>query len=118
MNYKSYSFLLFILIFFSCKTKQKFEPVHSPLLTAQERELDDLKNWHLRDIELDTVPGISLHRAYESILTTHRKHHKTIVAVIDNETDINHKDLAHQIWVNKKEIADNQTLLECKLMRP
>jgi hypothetical protein len=42
MNYKSYSFLLFISICFSCKTKQTFEPVHSPLLRTQKRELDDL----------------------------------------------------------------------------
>tara|TARA_R110000751_G_scaffold937_2_gene3201 strand:- start:9120 stop:10850 length:1731 start_codon:yes stop_codon:yes gene_type:complete len=100
--------VLILIISVSCKTKQTFEPVHSPVLRTQERELDDLKNWHFKDIELDTVPGISLQRAYDSLLTTDRKHHKTIVAVIDNETDINHKDLAHQIWVNKMEIADNQ----------
>jgi cell wall-associated protease len=107
MNYKSYSFLLFILIFFSCKTKQKFEPVHSPLLTAQERELDDLKNWHFKDIELDTVPGISLHRTYDSLLLN-KKAKEIIVAVIDTEIDINHIALINHIWKNENEISDNQ----------
>ncbi|AUC78261.1 peptidase S8 [Nonlabens sp. MB-3u-79] len=101
-------FVLILIISVSCKTKQTFEPVHSPVINIQEIKLDDFKNWHFKDLQLDTVPGISLNRAYDSLLTKDRKDHKTIVAVIDNETDINHKDLAHQIWVNKKEIADNQ----------
>jgi hypothetical protein len=74
MNNKLYSFLLFTIICFSCKTKQTFELVHSAELNVQERKLDDLKNWHFKDIVLDTVPGISLQRAYDHLLINKKKY--------------------------------------------
>ena len=67
---------------------------------------EDLKSWHLKDTKMDSLPGISLERAYIELLKN-RKADTIIVAVLDSEININNKALKPQIWVNKNEIPDN-----------
>ena len=77
----------------------------TPLKTTPLKE-DDLKRWSHLDIAKDTVPGMSVDKAYE--LLKNKKGNKVIVAVIDSGIDIDHEDLKGKIWTNKKEIAGNK----------
>lgn len=67
----------------------------------------DLQRWSHLDVLRDTVPGMSVDRAYEEIIRN-RKGQKVIVAVIDSGIEIDHPDLKSQIWVNPKEISGNK----------
>lgn len=67
---------------------------------------DFLKDWFLRDPETDKVQGLSVEKAYATILKGRPS--KTItVAVIDSGVDFDHEDLKDVMWVNTKEIAGN-----------
>jgi subtilisin family serine protease len=64
------------------------------------------KNWHNLDLENDSVPGMSVERAYNE-LVKNLKPKKVIVAVIDAGIDTNHEDLKDVIWINNNEIPNN-----------
>jgi len=66
----------------------------------------ELKRWSHLDIVKDTIPGMSVDRAYTELLTD-KKGVKVIVAILDSGVDIEHPDLKSVIWTNKKEIAAN-----------
>jgi subtilisin family serine protease len=72
----------------------------APLTEAQT------KQWGSYDLLRDTIPGMSIDRAYTEILGK-RKGKKVIVAVIDSGIDIEHEDLKNIIWINTQEIAGN-----------
>lgn len=104
--------ILFIIcvICLSCNKQQEHLPISNSILTkeySEKKETIDLKNWHLKDIEIDTLPGISLYRAQDSLLLNLKPKNTVVVAVIDGEIDINHKDLKSKIWLNTKEIVNN-----------
>lgn len=63
-------------------------------------------NWHLLDLQEDNYRGISLIKAYNTILKG-KKSERVLVAVIDSGIDIEHEDLDDIIWVNEDEIPDN-----------
>jgi subtilisin family serine protease len=67
----------------------------------------DLKRWSHLDLENDTVPGMSVDKAYTELLKG-KKSTTVIVGVVDSGLDISHPDLKGKIWVNKKEIAGNK----------
>ena len=77
-------------------------------LVAKKQELteEQLKTWYFLDYTEDTIPGISLNKAYDRILND-KIGDTVIVAVIDTEVDLEHEDLVGSFWVNKKEIPDN-----------
>ena len=77
----------------------------TPIKTTPLKE-EDLKRWSNLDLVKDTVPGMSIDRAYSEILKG-RKASPVIVGVIDSGLDIDHEDLKGKIWTNKKEIAGN-----------
>src|SRR5690606_12520875 len=99
----------------SCKSVQtlpdlsNMTPIKSvddlPTRTTDLSE-DQLKRWSHLDILRDTVPGMSVDRAYESIIKK-KKGQKVIVAVIDSGIEIDHEDLKHAIYTNPKEKAGN-----------
>lgn len=66
----------------------------------------DLLRWSHLDLIKDTIPGMSVDRAYEELLKG-KKGQKVIVAVIDSGTDIEHEDLKGRVWTNAKEIPGN-----------
>lgn len=107
MNYKLLFLLALISLSFSCKTIPYHNSIKNPTTILQKKDSIDLKNWHFKDIELDTIPGISLITAYDSLLID-KKGNEVIVAIIDTEIDINHKDLKNNFWTNKDEISNNQ----------
>ncbi|MDP5102068.1 MAG: S8 family peptidase [Nonlabens sp.] len=77
----------------------------TPIKTTALTE-DQLHNWKDLDLVADTVPGMSVNRAYTELLKG-KKGTTTVVAVIDSGIDIEHEDLDGVLWTNPKEIAGN-----------
>lgn len=76
-------------------------PIKESPLTEAEKH-----NWGHLDLIKDTIPGMSVDKAYSEIIKG-KKGQKIIVAVIDSGIDINHEDLDGVLWTNKKEIPNN-----------
>nr|WP_321221341.1 S8 family peptidase [uncultured Psychroserpens sp.] len=76
-------------------------PIKEASLTDAEKN-----NWAHLDLVKDTIPGMSVDKAYKEIIKN-KKGKTVIVAVIDSGTDIDHEDLDDVIWTNKKEIPNN-----------
>ena len=77
-----------------------------PLKTTPLAE-KDLQRWSHLDLVKDTVPGMSVDKAYAELLKG-KKGTKVIVGIVDSGVDINHEDLKSVIWTNPKEIAGNK----------
>ena len=75
--------------------------------TKPEYSDAELKTWSHADLVNDTIPGMSVDRAYTEILSKRGKGQTTLVAVIDSGIDIEHEDLDGVIWTNPGEIAGN-----------
>lgn len=69
-------------------------------------EETDLQRWSHLDIVRDSIPGMSVDRAYTELIKDH-KGAKVIVGIVDSGVDINHPDLKPVVWTNPKEIANN-----------
>ncbi|MFD2186082.1 S8 family peptidase [Aquimarina celericrescens] len=76
--------------------------------TAKNKKLTDSEKmtWLENDAIEDTIPGISLKKAYK-FLEQREPKDTIIVAVLDSPVDIEHEDFKGQIWVNKDEVPDN-----------
>jgi subtilisin family serine protease len=70
-------------------------------LTEEEKE-----NWHFKDIYTDSIPGISLNKAYNQLLHD-KKGDTVIVAVLDTGVEIDHNEFTDIFWYNKNEIPNN-----------
>ena len=68
---------------------------------------DQLKSWSYTDLVTDTIPGMSVNKAYTELMPTLGEGTKVIVAVIDSGVDIEHEDLKNVIWTNTKETPNN-----------
>ena len=66
----------------------------------------DLKRWSHLDIVTDTIPGMSVDRAYAELLKG-KIGVPVIVGIVDSGVDIEHEDLKNVLWTNAKEIAGN-----------
>jgi len=76
-------------------------PVKKEKITPEQ-----MQRWSHLDIITDTIPGMSVDKAYAELLKD-KKSTKVIVGIIDSGIDIEHPDLAAAIWTNSKEIAGN-----------
>ena len=78
------------------------------MLPLKSTPLTDVqtKSWGAFDLSRDTIPGMSVDRAYSEIIKN-KKGKTVIVAVIDSGTDIEHEDLKNVIWTNKDEVPGN-----------
>ena len=76
-----------------------------PLKVSDLTEIEK-HNWGHLDLIKDTIPGMSVDKAYAEIIKN-KKGEKVIVAVIDAGIDIDHEDLKDIIWTNTKEIPNN-----------
>ena len=65
-----------------------------------------LKGWGGADLVADTIPGMSVQKAYNDIIKN-SKGKQVIVAVVDSGVDIEHEDLDGVIWTNKDEVPNN-----------
>ncbi|KAB8151449.1 S8 family serine peptidase [Kordia sp. TARA_039_SRF] len=70
-------------------------------LTTEEKQ-----HWHFKDIYTDSIPGISLDKAYTTLLKG-KKGDTIIVAVLDMRIHKNHEDIKDFIWTNTDEIPNN-----------
>src|SRR5690606_39779945 len=64
------------------------------------------QDWFLRDPETDKVQGLSVERAYSTLLKG-KPSRTVLVAVIDSGIDIEHEDLKDVLWINEDEIPGN-----------
>ncbi|MFT3794700.1 S8 family serine peptidase [Flavobacterium sp.] len=102
---RKYFYLLtaILTITVGCNSLKRTQQGQSPNKTNPET----LQFWYAKDPVTDGIPGISLEKLYQK-----KKVPKTantiIVAVLDTPIDLNHEDLQGQLWVNTKEIPDNQ----------
>ncbi|MEH6679526.1 MAG: S8 family serine peptidase [Sediminicola sp.] len=76
-----------------------------PLKVADLTEAEK-KNWGHLDLIKDTIPGMSVDRAYAEIIGN-KKGEKVIVAVLDSGMDLDHEDLKGVLWTNEDEIPGN-----------
>lgn len=65
----------------------------------------EINTWSHADLMKDSIPGISLAKAYEFLKG--KTSQTVIVAVADSGSDIQHEDLKGVLWTNKGEIAGN-----------
>ncbi len=72
----------------------------SDLTEAQEQ------TWSHADLISDTIPGMSVNRAYSEIIGT-RRGKKVVVAVLDTGIDLTHEDLDGVLWTNTDERPGN-----------
>ncbi len=99
------------MLFYGCGTT-------APILSTPIENIDKIptkfseltptekQTWGHLDLVKDTVPGMSVNKAYKEIIKAN-KGLTTIVAVMDSGIDIDHEDLDDVIWVNKGEIPNN-----------
>jgi len=117
INKSIYLSALVALALTSCKTAQTsylqdlsaLKPIESAdQLPTRKSALAEssLQRWSHLDVLKDTVPGMSVDRAYQEIIKD-KAGKKVIVAVIDSGIEVDHADLKTQIWVNPKEKAGN-----------
>ncbi|TAI47616.1 S8 family peptidase [Flagellimonas allohymeniacidonis] len=64
------------------------------------------KTWGHADLISDTIPGMSVDKAYAQIIKN-RRGKKVIVAVVDSGIDLEHEDLDDVLWTNKGERPNN-----------
>ena len=82
------------------------ENIDSVPLKVSELTEAEKQNWGHLDLVRDTIPGMSVDKAYDEIIQN-KKGKKVIVAVIDSGIDIDHEDLDDVIWTNEDEIPNN-----------
>lgn len=106
---KKIIFLALCLAIYSCTSIKFTNDFLSSNYKEFKFEITDSqnKNWHNLDLEKDSIPGMSVERAYQELLSD-LVPKKVIVAVIDAGIDIDHEDLKDFIWVNEDEIPNNQ----------
>ena len=84
------------------------QPLVAPLAIVKKVPVseNELKRWSQLDLLKDSIPGMSVDRAYAELLQG-KKGVKVIVGIVDSGVDIEHEDLQGMIWTNPKEIPGN-----------
>lgn len=84
------------------------QPLVAPLAIVKKAPVseNELKRWSQLDLLKDSIPGMSVDRAYAELLQG-KKGVKVIVGIVDSGIDIEHEDLQGMIWTNPKEIPGN-----------
>ncbi|RZJ53625.1 MAG: peptidase S8 [Flavobacterium sp.] len=84
------------------------EFITAPLAVVKKAPVseNDLKRWSHLDLVKDSIPGMSVDRAYAELLQG-KTGKKVIVGIVDSGVDIEHEDLKGMIWTNPKEIPGN-----------
>ena len=75
--------------------------------SIKNMDTDNVQNdWPIKDLSIDTLPGTSLGRACNELLSE-RKGDTVIVALIDMPVESSHPELSSHMWLNTDEIPDN-----------
>ncbi|TNF40903.1 MAG: peptidase S8, partial [Cytophagales bacterium] len=75
-------------------------PNTSPRIS--ELSESESQRWGHLDLVRDTVPGMSVDRAYSELLKK-KKGQTVVVAVIDSGIDLDHEDIKNVLWTNAGE---------------
>ncbi len=75
-------------------------------LKISELTEEQKKSWGHADLIADTIPGISLDKAYKEIIKN-KKGKTVVVAVVDSGIDLEHEDLDGVLWTNAGERPNN-----------
>ncbi|APG60781.1 S8 family peptidase [Christiangramia salexigens] len=111
--YKSFLSLFAAAILTGCSSTSPkivstpIENIDSIPLKITDLSEDELKVWGEADLTRDTIPGMSVQKAYSEIIKNN-KPSTVIVGVIDSGVDIDHEDLKAVIWTNSDEIPGNR----------
>lgn len=111
-TFKSLTVTAFMALFiFGCGStapiiSTPIENIDSSPLKVSELTESEKHNWGHLDLAKDTIPGMSVDKAYSEIIKNN-KGKTVIVAVIDTGIDTDHEDLNDVIWTNTKEIPNN-----------
>jgi len=103
---------LSLCFLFSCNTTKKLAvpDINNPTLNlpAKSNSLTavQLQTWGHADLATDTIPGISLAKAYEFL--SGKNSTTVIVAVTDSGIDIDHEDLKPVKWTNLDDPVDGK----------
>ncbi|WP_299619443.1 S8 family peptidase [uncultured Tenacibaculum sp.] len=98
----------------SCSSTANIKKIAIPLgvnnevvISEKKAALTDSqkKNWQHLDLATDTIPGMSVNKAYDFLKG--KKGVEVVVGVVDSGTDLKHEDLKDVAWVNTKEVAGN-----------
>lgn len=112
LNYKLIACLGFAgTLFLGCGSASDIlstpiENIDTSPLKVTELTDAEAKNWGHLDLVNDTIPGMSVDKAYTEIIKN-KKGKTVIVAVIDSGIDIDHEDLDGVLWTNKGEKPNN-----------
>jgi len=104
--------IVILLSFISCGPSGlvfEAEEINQPVNDFEKTEKlseDELQTWYHSDIINDTIPGMSVDKAYKELIRD-QKGDTIIVAVVDSGVDIAHEDLDDKIWKNEDEIPGN-----------
>ncbi|MGJ8743916.1 S8 family serine peptidase [Polaribacter sp.] len=100
------------LVFTSCATSLATIPVPKGVetvvnVTAKKGSLseDEMNRWSHADLEKDSIPGMSIDKAYQFL--EGKKGVEVVVAIADSGIDVEHEDLKDVVWTNPKEIVGN-----------
>jgi len=100
-----------VLAFTGCKSIANISVPKGTIVaisaTAKKMSLtdDESQNWQHLDLIKDSIPGMSLEKAYAFL--SGKKGKVVVVGVIDSGTDLTHEDLIGNAWINPGEIANN-----------
>ena len=104
--------IVILLSFISCgpsglvfEAEEINQPVNDFEKTKKLSE-DELQTWYHSDIINDTIPGMSVDKAYSELIRD-QKGDTIIVAVVDSGVDVAHEDLDDKVWKNQDEIPGN-----------
>ncbi len=91
----------------TAEVKEMTRIVATNTIVAKKGEMNEaeIQGWPHTDIFTDSIPGMSLTKAYDFVKNKQGK--TVIVGVIDSGIDVEHEDLKDVTWVNKGEIANN-----------
>lgn len=78
---------------------------NTPIKTTDLTEAEQ-HTWGHLDLVKDTIPGMSVEKAYSEIIKN-KKGKKVIVAIVDSGIDIDHEDLRDVVWTNTGETPNN-----------
>ncbi|WP_375325871.1 S8 family peptidase [Flagellimonas sp. GZD32] len=82
------------------------ENIDTVPLKISELTDSEKKHWGHLDLIKDTIPGMSVDKAYSEIIKN-KKGKTVVVAVLDSGMDLEHEDLKNVLWTNKDEIPNN-----------
>ena len=114
MNKSLFTGLALALVLSACSSTQSIHSVKVPEgsstvvnIAAKKGAMteEEIREWPHADIFQDSIPGMSLDKAYEFVAKKNGT--MVILGVIDSGIDIEHEDLKDNTWTNTDEIAGN-----------